>query len=65
MKFNPNEAHYILAELQKDFDVHIITQNVDDLHERAGSENIIHLHGELKKQDLLMMRKALFHGKVI
>ena len=45
----PNEAHYILAELQKDFDVHIITQNVDDLHERAGSENIIHLHGELKK----------------
>lgn len=62
---NPNEAHYILAELQKDSDVHIITQNVDDLHERAGSENIIHLHGELKKQDLLMMRKALFHGKVI
>ncbi|MDV3925476.1 NAD-dependent protein deacylase [Elizabethkingia anophelis] len=46
---NPNEAHYILAELQKDFDVHIITQNVDDLHDRAGSENIIHLHGELKK----------------
>ncbi|OPC39290.1 SIR2 family NAD-dependent protein deacylase [Elizabethkingia miricola] len=46
---NPNEAHYILAELQKDFDVHIITQNVDNLHERAGSENIIHLHGELKK----------------
>lgn len=46
---NSNEAHYILAELQKDFDVHIITQNVDDLHERAGSENIIHLHGELKK----------------
>ncbi|MCT4298514.1 NAD-dependent deacylase [Elizabethkingia anophelis] len=46
---NPNEAHYILAELQKDFDVYIITQNVDDLHERAGSENIIHLHGELKK----------------
>ncbi|AJW61763.1 NAD-dependent protein deacylase [Elizabethkingia miricola] len=45
----PNEAHHILAELQKDFDVHIITQNVDDLHERAGSENIIHLHGELKK----------------
>ncbi|QDZ62891.1 NAD-dependent deacylase [Elizabethkingia bruuniana] len=45
----PNEAHNILAELQKDFDVHIITQNVDDLHERAGSENIIHLHGELKK----------------
>ncbi|CAM3488821.1 NAD-dependent deacylase [Elizabethkingia occulta] len=45
----PNEAHNILAELQQDFDVHIITQNVDDLHERAGSKNIIHLHGELKK----------------
>ncbi|MCL1669229.1 NAD-dependent deacylase [Elizabethkingia ursingii] len=45
----PNEAHNILAELQQDFDVHIITQNVDDLHERAGSKKIIHLHGELKK----------------
>ncbi|OPB87576.1 SIR2 family NAD-dependent protein deacylase [Elizabethkingia ursingii] len=45
----PNEAHNILAELQQDFDVNIITQNVDDLHERAGSKNIIHLHGELKK----------------
>ncbi len=45
----PNEAHQILAELEKDFDVHIITQNVDDLHERAGSTKIIHLHGELKK----------------
>lgn len=45
----PNEAHQILAELEKDFDVEIITQNVDDLHERAGSTKVLHLHGELKK----------------
>ncbi len=45
----PNAGHVGLAELEKDFDVHIITQNVDDLHERAGSTRIIHLHGELKK----------------
>jgi NAD-dependent deacetylase len=45
----PNQAHMILAELEKDFEVSIITQNVDDLHERAGSTNVIHLHGELKK----------------
>lgn len=45
----PNEAHLILAELDAYFDVTIITQNVDDLHEKAGSNTIIHLHGELKK----------------
>jgi NAD-dependent deacetylase len=45
----PNAAHFLLAELQTDFDVHIITQNIDDLHERAGSANIIHLHGEIFK----------------
>jgi len=45
----PNKAHFIAAELEKDFDVTIITQNVDDLHERAGSTNVIHLHGELLK----------------
>ncbi|MFH1160255.1 MAG: NAD-dependent deacylase [bacterium] len=45
----PNTAHYALAELEKDFDVQIITQNVDDLHERAGSTKVLHLHGELKK----------------
>lgn len=46
---NPNAAHLILAELENDFEVHIITQNVDDLHERAGSSNVLHLHGELLK----------------
>lgn len=45
----PNHAHYVLAELEKDYNVSIITQNVDDLHERAGSTNVLHLHGELKK----------------
>ena len=45
----PNKAHLLLAELQKQFDVQIITQNVDDLHERAGSKNIVHLHGEIRK----------------
>ncbi|MGM0375195.1 MAG: SIR2 family NAD-dependent protein deacylase [Bacteroidota bacterium] len=46
---SPNDAHYGLAELENHFDVQIITQNVDDLHERAGSSNVLHLHGELKK----------------
>ncbi|WP_297984471.1 NAD-dependent deacylase [uncultured Chryseobacterium sp.] len=45
----PNEAHKILADLEKDFDIEIITQNVDDLHERAGSTKVLHLHGELRK----------------
>ncbi len=45
----PNAAHIGLAELEKDFDVHIITQNIDDLHERAGSTKILHLHGEIFK----------------
>ncbi len=45
----PNAAHTGLANLQKDFDVHIITQNIDDLHERAGNKNVLHLHGEIFK----------------
>jgi len=45
----PNAAHYGLAELEKNFDVTIITQNIDDLHERAGSTNVVHLHGEISK----------------
>ncbi len=45
----PNAAHIILAELENDFDVHIITQNIDDLHERAGSTSILHLHGQIFK----------------
>ncbi len=45
----PNLAHEILAELEQDFDVTIVTQNVDNLHEKAGSTNVLHLHGELLK----------------
>ncbi|MDR2847605.1 MAG: NAD-dependent deacylase [Bacteroidales bacterium] len=45
----PNAGHYGLAALEKDFEVHIITQNVDDLHEKAGSTHVLHLHGELMK----------------
>lgn len=45
----PNAAHIGLAELEKDFDVTIVTQNIDDLHERGGSTKIIHLHGEIFK----------------
>jgi NAD-dependent deacetylase len=45
----PNLAHQLIADLEKDFDVTVVTQNVDNLHERAGSTNIIHLHGELTK----------------
>lgn len=45
----PNAAHRALVDLEKDFDVRVITQNVDDLHERAGSSDVLHLHGELMK----------------
>lgn len=45
----PNSAHNALAELENEYEVHIITQNVDDLHERAGSTKVLHLHGELLK----------------
>jgi NAD-dependent deacetylase len=45
----PNRGHEILAELENQFDVQIITQNIDNLHERAGSSNVLHLHGEITK----------------
>lgn len=45
----PNRGHELLAELERHFDVTVVTQNVDDLHERAGSSHVIHLHGELMK----------------
>ncbi|MBL0342453.1 MAG: NAD-dependent deacylase [Bacteroidetes bacterium] len=49
LEAKPNAAHLALAQLQNNFDVIVITQNVDDLHERAGSSNVIHLHGEILK----------------
>ncbi len=49
LEAEPNKGHLGLVELEQDFEVHIITQNIDDLHERAGSSRILHLHGELRK----------------
>ncbi|MDE6643178.1 MAG: NAD-dependent deacylase [Muribaculaceae bacterium] len=49
LKAEPNEGHRLVSQLEKDYDVYVITQNVDNLHERAGSNKIIHLHGELMK----------------
>lgn len=49
LEAKPNRGHEILVSLEKDYDVYIITQNVDDLHERAGSSKVLHLHGELMK----------------
>ncbi len=49
LEVEPNKGHIALSELENDFQVDIITQNVDDLHERAGSSKILHLHGELRK----------------
>lgn len=49
MAAQPNAAHYALAKLEEHYEVHIVTQNIDDLHERAGSTNVMHLHGEIMK----------------
>lgn len=49
LQCEPNDAHKLLVTLEEKYNVHIITQNVDDLHERAGSANVLHLHGELLK----------------
>lgn len=49
LKAKPNDGHRAIVDLEKHFDVMVITQNVDDLHERAGSKNVLHLHGELMK----------------
>lgn len=49
LQTKPNAGHLGLAALEKDFDVHIITQNIDNLHEQAGSSHVVHLHGELMK----------------
>jgi NAD-dependent deacetylase len=49
LEVKPNAGHYELVRLEQAYEVQIITQNIDDLHERAGSKNVLHLHGELKK----------------
>jgi len=59
IKAEPNSAHTALASLEKDFEVTVITQNIDDLHERGGSSNVLHLHGEIKKS-----RSTLDHNLI-
>lgn len=54
----PNDAHLMIAALEKDYDVTVITQNVDNLHERAGSSLVVHLHGELSKVCSMKNRTA-------
>ena len=56
----PNAAHFALADLERAYDVQIITQNVDDLHERAGSSKVLHLHGELNK-----LRSTVDENKIL
>jgi len=60
MEAQPNLAHQLLADLQAYFDVQIITQNVDDLHERAGSKKVLHLHGEITKMRSVKNEMLLF-----
>jgi len=60
LEVNPNAGHLALVELEEKYEVHIVTQNVDDLHERAGSSNIIHLHGELTKVRSLGNEKLVY-----
>jgi NAD-dependent deacetylase len=62
-KAEPNAAHIGLAELEKNFDVHIITQNIDDLHERSGSTKILHLHGEIFKMRSELNEKLIYEIK--
>jgi NAD-dependent deacetylase len=56
----PSAAHTVLAALEKDFDVVIITQNIDDLHERGGSKNVLHLHGEIFKMRSVYNTEKIF-----
>lgn len=60
---DPNPAHFCLAELETYYDVHIITQNIDDLHERAGSTHVIHLHGEILKGKSVLNDEHTFQLK--
>lgn len=63
MDAQPNEAHRILADLENKFNVQIITQNIDDLHERAGSKNVLHLHGEIMKLRSTVDPKLIYQAK--
>lgn len=63
LEVTPNEAHRALADLEKTHTVNIITQNVDDLHERAGSKNVLHLHGELFKVRSTVIKSTILEWK--
>ncbi len=63
LEVKPNKAHEIIANLQEQFNVTVITQNVDDLHERAGSKKIIHLHGELLKARSVVNENLIYDWK--
>lgn len=63
LEVEPNDGHRALVDLEKKFDVQIITQNVDDLHERAGSRNVLHLHGELFKVCSTVYENDVFEWK--
>lgn len=63
LKAEPNPAHFALAELEKYYDVDVVTQNIDDLHERAGSSNILHLHGEIIKAQSVVNPEKLYTVK--
>lgn len=56
----PNSAHFNIRNFESDYDVSVITQNIDDFHERVGSENVLHLHGELTKAQLVCNPKVVF-----
>lgn len=61
----PNKAHSILADLEKHFEVQIITQNIDDLHERAGSTHVLHLHGEIFKMRSVLDTNHLYIESIL
>lgn len=63
LSVHPNEAHQLLADLEDSYKVSIITQNIDDLHERAGSTRVLHLHGELKKMHTVSDKNNLFDAE--
>lgn len=60
MQVQPNAAHYLLAKLEETYKVTLVTQNIDDLHERAGSTNVLHLHGELRKMHTVNDKLTLY-----
>src|SRR5665213_923160 len=63
LEAKPNAAHKSLVELEKKFKVQIITQNVDDLHERAGSKKVLHLHGEIRKSRSTFNHELIYEIK--